>query len=1259
MFRRKRSVRHAPLNTNPSPSAQTAAVQAFRASQNPTPSLSSSAAAAALRSHTPPPRAVKDVQTKRMLQRKLSASSIGSSKGNVHSDDKKESLRRTRSSGSMTGRTFRDQSPARTGSPASHPGEIIPVPPLPRGYTASPPHRNGSAEAGYQGISPPNGGRRARSVSVNSSSGFPDLERHGSRGSINFSYPMNRPNSPRLSIASADSPRKKGPSSPRAQQQFSTEQTGGNIKRPVSLADRPVLRNVTVSESRPTQVDQGTQIADDVFEKPAAPSIVPRINSEDSSKSQTDQQGARQTADRHSSSAQAGKIHTDDRGTHRHPGSLPSPTLARRPSTVLELMEEAETDPYQRPVHHPTRDANKQHQPHQPEVVVSDKDSSSTPKAGPPARPQQNKGQEEPRSRAQGPVTLPPQITSHDRPHSLSPNRLTRFSEHLEIPESEKHLHHPPPRSLSPAKPALKLSSNSPLSVRPEKLSCQWGKAGSETSEGTSLVSDDGSRAGWKKKHAKERFEDEMEIAGHGHSPPTSPESPTPSSPRAHIPSRPWNDSLVRTKSRGDDSNEFEQFFAPRPALPSFGSIRGRKPSSIRDLEVDSKPEMGESPSSADHAIGGLISASNIRNRADMEDKTSNFSLPPEVTSLEGTGYSSLSQDSSSDEGTDLRCFPPRVDSVNTPISRSLPDQAIGTGAAQQQQTEVGQVGSRLSPTPAIFIEPATPAMEEVAYCEKPSPQTPTTSKETRNGGSQPVQSTNSAYFQAKDVQSPDQEETDNDSDSGNSVYSDAYEDLSDMDGDGFGSIDAIVDKSVGPEPRHSNNLHPVAQESEQNNTTEPEVVRNFSQGVSQTQQQHSTQYQTPVAAEKYVKCSSMQPAVDPLKPSEKPLFEDHPRNNSTAISHASSNISSSGQFDRRSSALRPIQESNGVDEHKPVQSKPQAGKDQRSRRTMSNASDSSSSFKRPKRFRPTGKYTLRKTMRVGSSNHSMEVLSDGGLPSKAFDYSLKHRPFSSNDSRPMLRTTMRQAPSTPPSRFSALTGRGKTAKSNGFSGKSHSPGSGQGFRSRYEDSSDEEFEAIQLRPVRGIPRRKNEVEGDSTDLDDSSEYETTRHVLRRKRSSKGNSRSNQEPAIAAAMAKIMATKDLENATAGIPGQDQPVDPNVKHKGLLGRLHLSKHKPRYRDSVIRKSELDSAARRDTPLERSKLELEQSKNAPPPLPHDDYSKPTTTTAVNGRVLEPSGSDWQSISPKLQKRSSKMSHRPNSDSWPLHSKSHAAY
>src|ERR1700730_3756931 len=107
--------------------AATDAAQAFLASRPSSTNLSSAAAAAALRAMSPPPTQVSQVQTKRMLQRQTSTSSIGGRPG----------LERQNSSGSMTERTFRSPSPSHLGSQATSEG-APPVPPVPRNYAGSP-----------------------------------------------------------------------------------------------------------------------------------------------------------------------------------------------------------------------------------------------------------------------------------------------------------------------------------------------------------------------------------------------------------------------------------------------------------------------------------------------------------------------------------------------------------------------------------------------------------------------------------------------------------------------------------------------------------------------------------------------------------------------------------------------------------------------------------------------------------------------------------------------------------------------------------------------------------------------------------------------------------------------------------------------------------------------------------------------------------------------------------------------------------------
>jgi hypothetical protein len=95
-----------------------------------------------------------------------------------------------------------------------------------------------------------------------------------------------------------------------------------------------------------------------------------------------------------------------------------------------------------------------------------------------------------------------------------------------------------------------------------------------------------------------------------------------------------------------------------------------------------------------------------------------------------------------------------------------------------------------------------------------------------------------------------------------------------------------------------------------------------------------------------------------------------------------------------------------------------------------------------------------------------------------------------------------------------------------------------------------------------------------------------------------------------------------------------------KKSGLLGRLKFSKKNPT-KDGKIRKVELESAARRDTPLERSRLELDHMREERLLNGHGG-STVTTITENNSR---PS-------SPKLQKKSVGGMLQGNG-SWPLQS------
>jgi hypothetical protein len=194
-------------------------------------------------------------------------------------------------------------------------------------------------------------------------------------------------------------------------------------------------------------------------------------------------------------------------------------------------------------------------------------------------------------------------------------------------------------------------------------------------------------------------------------------------------------------------------------------------------------------------------------------------------------------------------------------------------------------------------------------------------------------------------------------------------------------------------------------------------------------------------------------------------------------------------------------------------------------------------------------------------------------------------------------------------------------------------------FRSRFVDSSDEEEPNKALRPVRGIPRRKDERDGDSTELEDSSE-EDRRKAQRlsvaapQSEPTPPGSRNQNAPVNMSGMAAVarqrgMTQRELEAFLMQPPGG--------RKSGLLKRLGLKKSKNP--DHRIRKADVESPSRRDTPLERSRLEREQLRQQPVV----NGTRGHTTTTISSNLDEPTPS------PNLLKRGSKRAGIP----WPLRS------
>ncbi|TVY32673.1 hypothetical protein LOCC1_G008661 [Lachnellula occidentalis] len=275
----------------------------------------------------------------------------------------------------------------------------------------------------------------------------------------------------------------------------------------------------------------------------------------------------------------------------------------------------------------------------------------------------------------------------------------------------------------------------------------------------------------------------------------------------------------------------------------------------------------------------------------------------------------------------------------------------------------------------------------------------------------------------------------------------------------------------------------------------------------------------------------------------------------------------------------------------------------------------------------------------VGSSRFSLRSLSPTG--------STVRRPFNSggssaaNSNPAHMRMSMRSSGPTPTLRSNApAPSRAKSPLRLGFGRSSSSKPSKQrntpksssrfadssdeddgpsAFRSRFADSDDSDggpplprqsglasksmrASAPLSAPVRSIPKRAGAEDGDSSDLPDSDEEKTKSPTL-----TQNGIRSTGSGRGAIGLGPTPTT------TTTVSASGRP--PNQRRGSIMSILLRKKADPM---SKVRKSEAESAARRDTPLERSRSDLDAIRHG-------------------------------SQSPRLQKRNP-MS-RENSSSWPL--------
>lgn len=430
---------------------------------------------------------------------------------------------------------------------------------------------------------------------------------------------------------------------------------------------------------------------------------------------------------------------------------------------------------------------------------------------------------------------------------SLTPSRAAHFLAQPQFEDFTTTKHQPPARSASPAKPALKSSpsrGHSPAVSR-------GGLAPSEASDTASQISDDGIKSTKKKRNVRVSFDEESVLIGHSAGPPSGTDSPVISSPQGNAKPQSWFD-LLRQKNRESLESESDEDSAikPVPALPSFGSVRSREPKEPQ-ADVDrSTPahrtdhgKLDDISSSADLAIGGIIN----------QELRENMSERPETTSVASVKQDSDPEIKSAKENDDTaeglkqeHVVEHNIQSQSTSI---LPINDVNGHTGTQAATEASlaplepptessttselrenarsQTAQDAQDVPEIAVQPASPDLNETdagraSWLGMPGGFPPTNETQQANHTTAVVEASPQALASEKPeitketsgkvasgvaspavedhvempetkIQSQDEEECEGESDD-SSIYSDAAEDQSEQEGDGFGSINAIVE---------------------------------------------------------------------------------------------------------------------------------------------------------------------------------------------------------------------------------------------------------------------------------------------------------------------------------------------------------------------------------------------------------------------------------------------------------------------------------
>ena len=816
------------------------------------------------------------------MQRRGSVTSNGSA------PERPGLLRRT-SSGSMTERTFRDPSPNRPASshgPYPHDDNPPPVPALPKNILQKPEsmsaqqkaaRRAASVEPPLRVRSPPPRLQGGRGVSLDRgpgarlNEGIPktktttlnnigEIERPGSRNSVNFSRPMSPQNSPPISPLAG----RRVNSPPPTKSTGINDMINGEADRslgpipesgaaPVKKKKKAVMKGPTEGNqtatrttgdyNQPTTQQVTNQLATSSPDTVIMPSRGNELPRPKKKKAKAGRNPNSQASDQEEGFGNAYPSDTDSVTSERSSTNERSRVyntraaglLMKQPSIVREDREAEEEEDI-----HPLAPK-----------MNGQKPKDGTVNATTPANTSKvvSKGASHSRAATQTDTPKSTQSSSLDIPgvtrhQSLSPARSTHFSSKPEYETPDGLKHQPPERSASPAKSALKHSpSRGHSPIGPSHATRRAGFAPSEASDTASNMSDEGLKpARSKKKGVRVSFDDDLVTVGRAADPPVNPDSPVIMSPQSKPKGRSWLD-LVREKNGEQaviDTSE-DNVIKPTPTLPSFGSIRQDTSDAPATGLKEERPERDQAQNtlrsvdaSSDNVVGGIIAQDALSKAKEgsaqvLPEKFNSEPLPPEVTSVEGSGYHSDDEATTLDDQERMENYP-SVDAIHgTQATTSSDDVPI-----QKPLLENSLPKERDLTVPSIALQPATPGLEggeeqqgwlgmpggfpdPAGSSEAPQPL-PIPSAKAHSSEATPAikglgepepESAISHHIpgstmpeaagdrQQTQVESNSGDESD---DTGASIYSDAAEEPDDLDGDGFGSINAIVE-SPAPSP--------------------------------------------------------------------------------------------------------------------------------------------------------------------------------------------------------------------------------------------------------------------------------------------------------------------------------------------------------------------------------------------------------------------------------------------------------------------------